>query len=301
MNGTRVVLEKEDLLIDMAQTEGFETQSYGGITVVLDKALTPELIEEGFVRELVSKIQTMRKEAGFEVMDRITVYASGNEKIEQILRDNEKSVAADVLADGFIFNETDGYWVTAELSTDGVYYVKGADAPAGHVAGTADEDGSKGTTFIPNASTGVLQIFGLEDDAYVLTEVKTDNGYTLLKDDIRIVITSAEDDSRPCGIYDTDVLGLVQNDPRFRTFDGYQDLAHVLLTASATVDGDSVRMEAYDDSTNAMVPLTVINTRGPELPKTGDNGVWMYGVIGGCLLLIALSILLMTSRKKSGK
>ena len=120
VNGTRVVLEKEDLLIDMAQTEGFETQSYGGITVVLDKALTPELIEEGFVRELVSKIQTMRKEAGFEVMDRITVYASGNEKIEQILRDNEKSVAADVLADGFIFNETDGYAKEWKINTEKV-------------------------------------------------------------------------------------------------------------------------------------------------------------------------------------
>ena len=120
VNSTRVVLEKEDLLIDMAQTEGFETQSYGGITVVLDKALTPELIEEGFVRELVSKIQTMRKEAGFEVMDRITVYASGNEKIEQILRDNEKSVAADVLADGFIFNETDGYVKDWKINTEKV-------------------------------------------------------------------------------------------------------------------------------------------------------------------------------------
>jgi isoleucyl-tRNA synthetase len=62
----------------------------------------------------------MRKEAGFEVMDRITVYASGNEKIEQILRDNEKSVAADVLADGFIFNETDGYVKEWKINTEKV-------------------------------------------------------------------------------------------------------------------------------------------------------------------------------------
>ncbi len=120
IGGTRVVLEKEDLLIDMAQTEGFETQAYGGVTVVLDKALTPELIEEGFVRELVSKIQTMRKEAGFEVMDRITVYAEGNENIEKIIRDNEKSIAADVLADGFIFNETDGYVKSWKINTEKV-------------------------------------------------------------------------------------------------------------------------------------------------------------------------------------
>ena len=71
INGASVVLSRDDLLIDMAQSEGFETQSDGKVTVVLDKKLTPELIEEGFVRELISKIQTMRKEAGFEVMDRI--------------------------------------------------------------------------------------------------------------------------------------------------------------------------------------------------------------------------------------
>ena len=70
INGVSVVLSRDDLLIDMAQSEGFETQSDGKVTVVLDKKLTPELIEEGFVRELISKIQTMRKEAGFEVMDR---------------------------------------------------------------------------------------------------------------------------------------------------------------------------------------------------------------------------------------
>ena len=197
-----------------------------------------------------------------------------------------------------LFNLTDSYWVTAELASDGLYYVKGVDAPAGHVAGTADEDGSKGTTFVPNASTGDLRIFGLEDDTYILTETQTDDGYTLLKDGITIVISAAEDDSRPCGIYAEDVLGLVQNDPRYRTFDGYKELAHVLLTASSSVDGKAVAMRTSGESTNAIVPLTVINTHGPELPKTGDNGVWMYGAFGLFLLAAAACAVVLAAKSK---
>ena len=109
INGASVVLSRDDLLIDMAQSEGFETQSDGKVTVVLDKKLTPELIEEGFVRELISKIQTMRKEAGFEVMDRIRLYVSGNEKLEKIIRDNSGTIGRDVLADDFTIGGTGGY------------------------------------------------------------------------------------------------------------------------------------------------------------------------------------------------
>ena len=109
IEGGAVELAEEDLLIDTAQTEGYVTESDKGITVVLDKNLTPELIEEGFVRELVSKIQTMRKEAGFEVMDRINVYAVGNDKIKEIMEANKDSIAHDVLADAIIFDETNGY------------------------------------------------------------------------------------------------------------------------------------------------------------------------------------------------
>ena len=75
-DGEDIVLEKDDVLIEMTQKEGFVASSDKGITVVMDINLTPELIEEGFVREIVSKIQTMRKDAGFEVMDKITVYLS---------------------------------------------------------------------------------------------------------------------------------------------------------------------------------------------------------------------------------
>ncbi|MBQ0058914.1 MAG: isoleucine--tRNA ligase [Lachnospiraceae bacterium] len=109
INGSEVKLLEEDLLIDTAQTDEFQTQSDKGITVVLDKNLTPELIEEGFVRELISKIQTMRKEAGFQVMDRINVYAAGNDKIKAIMEKNAESIRGDVLADAIIFDETDGY------------------------------------------------------------------------------------------------------------------------------------------------------------------------------------------------
>ena len=91
-----VVLEKDDLLIDIAQTEGYVSQSDNKITVVLDTNLTPELLEEGFVREIISKIQTMRKEAGFEVMDKITIYAKGNDKVADIMTKNKDGIISEV-------------------------------------------------------------------------------------------------------------------------------------------------------------------------------------------------------------
>lgn len=120
LDGEQILLEKDDLLIDTAQTDGFETQSDGKTTVVLDKALTPELIEEGFVRELVSKIQTMRKEAGFEVMDRIKVYEAGNDRIREIMLRNKESICHDVLADDFVFGNTAGYSKEWKINTEQV-------------------------------------------------------------------------------------------------------------------------------------------------------------------------------------
>ena len=99
----------DDLLYEAVQVEGFETQSENGITVVLDRDLTPELIEEGFVRELISKIQTMRKEAGFEVMDKITVFAKGNEKLETLMQANKESIITDVMATEIVTGKVDGY------------------------------------------------------------------------------------------------------------------------------------------------------------------------------------------------
>ncbi len=105
VNGEAVELTRDDLLVETAQTEGFVTQQNGSLTVVLDTNLTPELVEEGFVRELVSKIQTMRKEAGFEVQDHIDVFQSGNDKIRKILEKFEDQLKHEVLAESAIYSE----------------------------------------------------------------------------------------------------------------------------------------------------------------------------------------------------
>ena len=109
VNGSEVVLTEEDLLIDAAQTEGYVSVTDKNVTVVLDTHLTDELIEEGFVREIISKIQTMRKEADFEVTDHIIIYMEGNEKLEDITKKNVDGVKADVLAEDVVFDSTDGY------------------------------------------------------------------------------------------------------------------------------------------------------------------------------------------------
>lgn len=109
LNGTKEVLQKDDLLIEAVQKEQYISDSNSGITVVLDASLTEELIEEGFVLELVSKIQTMRKEAGFEVMDHITVYEKGNEKLQHIMEKNEVSIRTKVLADYIIYEKLEGF------------------------------------------------------------------------------------------------------------------------------------------------------------------------------------------------
>ena len=103
-----VVLEKDDLLIETAQVEGFESLSDFGITVVLDLHLTDDLIEEGFIRELVSKIQTMRKEADFEVMDMITIYISDNARVEDIVNRRKEMMLTDVMATDIVTGQMDG-------------------------------------------------------------------------------------------------------------------------------------------------------------------------------------------------
>ena len=124
INGNNVELTEEDLLIETAQTEGYVSESDGETSVVLDTNLTPELIEEGYVREIISKIQTMRKEAGFEVMDKIVVYAHGNDKIQDVMKAHEDEIKSEVLADEMVLGETDGYvkeWnINKEAVTMGV-------------------------------------------------------------------------------------------------------------------------------------------------------------------------------------
>lgn len=165
-------------------------------------------------------------------------------------------------------NETDNYYVKAALNeSEGVYYV------TAHVADEADA-----THFIP-VSSGKVVVKGLEDDTYRISEVRTDNGYTLLKEDIEVVISQTETTSL-CD----DVSGSVE---------------HHLLTASAKVDGNAVIMLADGGSANAEAPLTVVNTRGFDLPETGDNGTMMFTIVGILLMAGAVAVLLIANRKKS--
>ncbi len=108
VDGQDEALEKDDLLIEAAQMEGYVSDSDHGITVVLDTNLTPELLEEGFVREIISKVQTMRKDAGFEVMDHIRVSMQDNDKVQKVIQDNEEQIKSEVLADEVSYDGAKG-------------------------------------------------------------------------------------------------------------------------------------------------------------------------------------------------
>ena len=196
-----------------------------------------------------------------------------------------------------IQNKTDSYFVKAELNkNDGVYYV------VDHVT-----DKAEATHFVPVKTAdaqGRIIVKGLEDDTYTLTEVRTDSGYVMLKQGIDVVISQKNTDAS-CGIYGTDVLGLIQNDPRYQNLAPkdinavqQKHLEHKLLTASATVDGKKVNMVEDNSSVNAEAPLTVVNTRGFDLPKTGDHGTWMYSIGGVLLMAVAASAMFFALRKK---
>lgn len=203
-------------------------------------------------------------------------------------------------------NATDGYYVIAQLNEDeGIWYV----------TGHTDKEASA-TAMHPvewNGKKGQIILKGVEDDEYIWTELETANGYTLLKNNIDVTITSVDDANRPCDIYSKDTLGVVQNDPRYN-FDGGLDLhlanipqtqlAHNYQTASATVDGNDVTMlddEMDAGSTNAIAPLQVVNTKGFETPMTGENGTWALaigGVLVFCLGTSAFIFFLVFKRRK---
>ena len=109
VNGTEVVLTEEDLLIEMTQKEGYVSEADQTVTVVLDTNLTEELIEEGNVAEVISKLQTMRKDAGFEVMDHIYVYVNGNDKLAELIQKNSTVIKGKVLAESITMDQADGY------------------------------------------------------------------------------------------------------------------------------------------------------------------------------------------------
>lgn len=255
--------------------------------------------EDGNCNKVVLKWKRSNSDYFDTLIDDCHVYTYGLE-LTKLFSDKESSEAADLFehVKFKIWNDTDGYWVKAVLNEEeGVYYV------TDHV-----EDEADATEFVPVSSgdkDGVIIVKGLEDDTYIITECETANGYTLLKDSITVVISVEED--KDCDIYEEDVLGVLQNDPRY-SFDGNLDLhlenipqdqlAHKLLTASATVDGNDVTMNEDDDSDNAIVPLTVVNTRGFDLPPTGERGMWLYPVIGLVGMAGAATVIVLFGKKR---
>ncbi|MCR4586263.1 MAG: isoleucine--tRNA ligase, partial [Lachnospiraceae bacterium] len=105
VNGAEIELKEEDLLISMAQKEGYATEADGDVTVIMDTNLSEELLEEGYVNEIISKLQNMRKDSGFEVMDRIVFSLTGNEKLAEVVKKNADSISTKVLADEILYNE----------------------------------------------------------------------------------------------------------------------------------------------------------------------------------------------------
>ena len=200
-----------------------------------------------------------------------------------------------------IQNKTDGTWIIAKRNDEeGVYYV------TGHTDKEADA-----TVFTPvtmGKSYGHIMVKGLEEDTYTITEIQTANGYTLLKNAITVTISLKENPAKTCNVYAKDVLGVLQNDPHY-AFDGGENLklanipqralSHNDLTASATVDKNDVTMLEDNGSANAEVPLTVKNTKGFDLPKTGDHGTWMY--MGILLMSAAAGVIVLTVKKKNGR
>ena len=119
-DGVDVELTRDDLLIDTGKSDDFVSEGDNKVTVVLKTVMTPELIEEGFVREIISKVQTMRKEAGFEVMDHITLCVDKNARIEKIITDNAATIKTETLTDELVCGQTRGYVKTWELNGESV-------------------------------------------------------------------------------------------------------------------------------------------------------------------------------------
>ena len=116
IDGTEIGLDANNLLITMHGKEGFAFSGEGEMGVVLDTHITPELKEEGYVREILSKVQNMRKDSGFEVLDRINLYVAENEKLEEIIKKFEKNIQHDTLADNIIYNESDKEYVDTNIN-----------------------------------------------------------------------------------------------------------------------------------------------------------------------------------------
>ena len=237
------------------------------------------------------------------LIDDCHIYSFGINLTKEFVDKSAQNAEADGMYDYVKFviqNAWDNYWVTAELNEEeGVYYV------TGHVEN--EEDATIFTPVTSGDKYGQIIVRGLEDDYYCVSEIQTFDGYTLLTAPIYVTLSAETDNSKECDIYSEDVLGLLQNDPRY-SYSGDMDLSlanipqknlqHCGIAVTAEVDSLKVNMVADGDSANAAVPFVVMNTPGFDLPQTGDNGVWMYGVAGGTLMLAAVLVILFAFKKK---
>lgn len=293
-------------------------------TAKIDSNTTAVFGDEGNENKVVLTWQRTSDEYKDTLIDDCHVYTYGID-LTKTFSDNKGDFSE---VEFVLWNATDGYWVKAALNSDeGVYYVtdhfveggvSGHEDGAPHANLKAEEaaNAAEATVFVPvnsNGADGKIIIKGLEDDKYILTEINTDDGYTLLKDHIEVVISQTET-SEYCDIYADDVLGVIQNDPRYASIidEGNVDtvlglknmpqkqLAHHFLTASATVDGNDVTMLSDDSSINALAPLSVKNTHGFQLPQTGETGAQWMPIIGGIIIALgagSLIYVLYTRRK----
>ncbi len=166
-----------------------------------------------------------------------------------------------------IHNDTDNYWVTAQLNEgEGVYYVTGHK--------NAENEATAFTPVLSNGENGKIIVKGLEDDEYTITEIKTDNGYTLLKKAINLVI-KAEQNGVICSVCGSNKI-----------------------VATASIDGKPVTMSADNGSLNALVPFKVINHKGFDIPFTGAEGVFALTMLAGALLTVSITVILFINKKR---
>lgn len=244
---------------DAAQTRSGYSDCYLRITYAATVQPDAILGDSGNPNEVVLRWKRTNSEYYDTLQDDCHVFTYGLDLTKEF-SDKDGNFAQ---VEFVVYNETDGYFVQAAQNNAGIYEV------TDHAAREADA-----THFIPTAD-GSIVIRGLEDDAYTITEVKTDDGYTLLKDDISVVISTAA--GEVCGV-----------------------CGKPLLTASATVNGTAASMTESGGSVHALVPLTVVNSHGFDLPQTGDNGTLIFTISGITLAALSLALLLaaLCSRRK---
>lgn len=292
-------------------------------TAKLDSDHSTIIGDDGNPNEVVMTWKRTSSEYFDTLHDDAHVYTYGLDLTKQFAGATPENPGDFSKVEFLIQNRTDGYFVQAQLNAEeGVYYVTGhttEEAEATHFSPV-----TSGSMAGYTENNGRLIVKGLEDDEYIITEVRTDNGYTLLKENIDVTISQTETADN-CDVYTrntpADIAGLLQNDPRYAEqlvptdqmhFDKnlvnymknvpQKHLDHKLLTASATVDGNAVTMLEDRGSVNAEAPLTVVNTKGFDLPHTGDIAAKMLPILGVVLIgasLVCIGVVVASKKKKT--